>query len=478
MVDSTGSASTVAPSSGKSTLYGLVAAGTGLMIGLDIGVIAGTLDLVKKHFNASIIEEQWIVSGMMVGAAIGALVAGRASMRLGRKRTLVTSAVLYVLGCLFCAFAWSVSALILARIALGVAVGIAAFTGPLYISETAEPERRGSLIAVLEIFLTGGILVAFISDTLLQPSGDWRLMLGIVSIPGLIFLVFSWMLPETPRWLALKGRKEDALRTLILLRGDPERARVELSEIEETTKARSSGFALFRTNSNFRRAVFLGVALQIVQQLSGINIVMYYAPKIFGIIGFDETARLWGMTGVGLINVLTASLAMWLVEKAGRRPLLLIGFAGMCVTLVGLGLILAFGITTPAAKATSLVCVLGFVMFFALSAGPVVWVLCSEIQPLQGRDFGVAASTFTNWAANTAVGATFLSLLVWLGAPETLLIYGVLNATFIFFTLKFVPETKGVSLEHMEGRLMQGHRLRDIGVLSEPRLNLARPHLI
>lgn len=462
----------VAPSAsiygGKSSLFAFLAAGTGLMVGLDIGVISGTLDLLEKYFNATIFELELIVSGMMVGAAIGALMAGRTSMKFGRKRVLIVSALIYVIGCLFCASAWSVGSLVIARVILGIAVGAAAFTGPLYISEIAEPERRGRLIALAEIFITTGVLLAFLSNTLLQPFGSWRLMLGIVSVPGLVFLAFAWVLPETPRWLALQGREAEALKTLILLRSHLAVARRELIEINQSIITRASGFGLFRQNANFRRAVYLGIALQFAQQLTGLNIVMYYSPKILDIIGFDETARLWGTTAVGLVNVLAASIAMWLVERAGRRPLLLFGFAGMCMTLIGLGLLLAFGITTPMAKTAALISVLGFVMFFALSAGPVVWVLCSEIQPLQGRDFGVAASTFTNWAANTAVGATFLSLLVWLGASQTFIVYGVLNAAFILFTLKFVPETKGATLEHIERRLFDGVPLRDLGGRDDP----------
>ncbi|GBQ97286.1 sugar porter family MFS transporter [Asaia lannensis NBRC 102526] len=452
------------PLVGKMMLAAILAAVAGLMFGLDIGVISGALGFIAKEFHASDTAQEWIVSSMMLGAALGALAAGRLSYSLGRKKALVFSAALFVVGALCCVLAHSVAVLIIARAILGLAIGIASFVAPLYISEVADDQRRGGLISVYQLMITIGILLAFISDALFSYSGSWRWMLGIVAIPGAVFLAGSLFLPESPRWLMLRGRDREALETLSTLRPSQKEAASEINDISQGLQQKQRGFSLFLENPNFRRSVMLGIGLQIVQQLTGINVVMYYAPRIFEVAGFGQDGQMWGTAIVGLVNMLATFIAISFVDRWGRRPMLIAGFAIMAVGMGALAILLSLGQeSSTMMHYLSVAVLLLFITGFAFSAGPLIWVLCAEVQPLQGRDFGIACSTFTNWIANMAVGATFLTLLGTLGASHTFWLYAALNAVFILVTLAFVPETRGVSLESLEHKLNQGIRLRDIG---------------
>jgi len=448
---------------GKTWLTGGVAALAGLMFGLDIGVISGALTFIRKDFGASDSAQEWIVSSMMFGAALGALAAGYLSASFGRKRSLVLSAVLFVASSLFCAFAWSIPALIGARVILGLAIGIAAFTAPLYISEVADEAHRGSMISTYQLMITIGILVAFISDALLAYSGAWRWMLGIVAVPGLMFLGAVFLLPDSPRWLKMKGRDAEALQVLTDLRHNEHAAQREADDIAEQLTQTQHGWSLFTGNANFRRSVLLGVLLQVMQQLTGMNVVMYYAPRIFQLAGFGQHAQSWGTAVVGVVNVLATFIAIGLVDRWGRRPMLVTGFLVMTLGMGILGTLIFAGIDSEIQRLLAIAVLLCFITGFAFSAGPLIWVLCSEVQPLKGRDFGIACSTFTNWAANFVVGVTFLTLLNTIGNAETFWLYAAFNALFILVTLWLVPETKGVSLEAIERRLMAGQKLRNIG---------------
>jgi SP family galactose:H+ symporter-like MFS transporter len=434
------------------------------MFGLDIGVISGALQFIGKAFHATDTDKEWIVSSMMFGAAVGALAAGVLSYRLGRKVSLILGAIFFVAGSLFCAFSWSIASLIVARVVLGVAIGIATFTAPLYISEIAPPEKRGSMISTYQLMITIGILAAFISDTLFAYSGAWRWMLGIVAVPGALFLIGVMRLPNSPRWLMMRGRSREARAVLIELRQNDRVVDAEVRDIEEQLRRPQVGWALFRGNPNFRRSVFLGVILQVIQQLTGINVVMYYAPRIFESAGFQGHAQLWGTAIVGLVNVLATFVAIGVVDRLGRRPVLLAGFATMTIGMGVLGYMLHAGTHSLGAQLFAVAMLLVFIVGFATSAGPLIWVLCSEVQPTKGRDFGIAASTLTNWVANFIVGLTFLSMLNSFGDGITFGIYAALNLLFLVFTVFYVPETKGISLEGIEANLMAGKPLRRIGV--------------
>lgn len=441
----------------------LMAALAGLMFGLDIGVISGATKFIQQEFQISDQVIEWIVSSMMAGAALGALGAGSLSAKLGRKKSLMLGAVLFVIGSILCGLATSPTMLIFARFLLGLAIGIASFTAPLYLAEVAPENIRGSMISLYQLMITAGILLAFLSNTAFSYYEAWRWMLGIIAIPGVLFLIGVFALPDSPRWLIMAGRREEAIKVLHRLRGDEKVIQQEVAEIEEQLKVPQKGWSLFKENANFRRSVGLGVLLQVVQQFTGMNVVMYYAPRIFEGMGYDTAAQMWFTAAVGLTNVLATFIAIFLVDKWGRKPILYTGFVVMAVGLGVVGTMLGMGNLSHGQQTFTVVMLLIFIVGFAMSAGPLIWTLCSEVQPLKGRDFGIGCSTFTNWIANMIVGATFLTMLGTLGQGTTFWIYAGLNVVFIFLVFLLVPETKGVTLERIERNLMQGKRLRDLG---------------
>ncbi|ECZ9813938.1 sugar porter family MFS transporter [Salmonella enterica subsp. enterica serovar Typhimurium] len=416
-----------------------LAALAGLLFGLDIGVIAGALPFITDEFQITAHTQEWVVSSMMFGAAVGAVGSGWLSFKLGRKKSLMIGAILFVAGSLFSAAAPNVEVLIISRVLLGLAVGVASYTAPLYLSEIAPEKIRGSMISMYQLMITIGILGAYLSDTAFSYSGAWR-------------------------WFAAKRRFHDAERVLLRLRDTSAEAKRELDEIRESLQVKQSGWALFKENSNFRRAVFLGILLQVMQQFTGMNVIMYYAPKIFELAGYTNTTeQMWGTVIVGLTNVLATFIAIGLVDRWGRKPTLTLGFLVMAIGMGILGTMMHIGIHSPSAQYFAIAMLLMFIIGFAMSAGPLIWVLCSEIQPLKGRDFGITCSTATNWIANMIVGATFLTMLNNLGNANTFWVYAGLNVLFILLTLWLVPETKHVSLEHIERNLMKGRKLREIG---------------
>ena len=442
----------------------MMAALSGLLFGLDIGVIAGALPFLAKDLHISNHEQEWVVSSMMFGAAIGALAAGWMSSKLGRKKSMLAGATLFIIGSLWSALSPDVESLIFSRVLLGLAVGMASYTAPLYLAEIAPERIRGSMISMYQLMLTTGIVVAYLSDTAFSYSGSWRWMLGVIAIPAVILFIGVLFLPNSPRWLASHGRFNEAQRVLDRLRNTSEQAKQELDDIRESLKVKQHGWSLFRNNGNFRRAVWLGMLLQLMQQFTGMNVVMYYAPKIFGIAGFSSTGeQMWGTVIVGMVNMLATLIAIGLVDRWGRKPMLTTSFLVMAIGMGVLGTLLHLGVETDFRKYFAIAMLLIFIVGFAMAAGPVVWLLCSEIQPLKGRDFGITASTTTNWVGNMIVGATFLTMLEKFGNANTFWFYAALNLAFILLTIWLVPETKHVTLEHIERNLMKGKALRDIG---------------
>jgi SP family galactose:H+ symporter-like MFS transporter len=440
-----------------------LAALAGLMFGLDIGVIAGATRFIQKDFAISDRTIEVIVSSMMLGGVVGAPCAAWMSATLGRKRALILAAVLFVAGSLLCAFAWSPVSLVGMRFVLGLGIGVATFTAPLYLAEVAPGHIRGAMVSLYQLMITVGILAAYLSDTALSYSGRWRWMLGVIAIPGVLFLIGVFMLPYSPRWLMMRGRKAEAIEVLRKLRGDPKAVRREAADIEEQLRIPQRGWHMFLENGNFRRSVGLGVLLQIMQQFTGMNVVMYYAPRIFQDMGYNTEAQMWFTVIVGLTNVLATFIAIGLVDRWGRKPILYTGFSVMAVGLGIVGAMMHVGISTHGEQLFTVAMLLVFIVGFAMSAGPLIWTLCSEIQPLKGRDLGIGCSTVTNWIANMIVGATFLSLLNGVGHAGTFWLYAGLNALFLIITIALIPETKGITLEQIERNLMAGKPLREIG---------------
>jgi SP family galactose:H+ symporter-like MFS transporter len=452
---------------------GLTAALAGLLFGLDIGVISGAEGFIQKSFSITDKVIEIIISAILWGAVFGTLISGILSNHFGRRGAILISALIFVTGSIACAFAPDPRILIIARFFLGIAIGVASFTAPLYLSEISPQRVRGSMISMYQLMITIGIVLAFLSNTWLgsyavidgATGGHWRVMLGVIAIPAAIMFLGVLFLPESPRWLFLKGRKEKAVSVFERMHLPGDEISREVIEIEESLRVKQSGFQMLLNNSNFRRAIGLGVGLQVIQQLTGINVVMYYAPRIFKIAGFASTEhQLWGTVIVGVTNVLATFIAIAFVDRLGRKPIMYAGFTVMGLAMVTVGTLFNMDLEkSPALGIWAIGALLFFIIGFAMSAGPIIWVICSEIFPLSGRDLGVTFSTATNWIVNAIVGGTFLSLLHALGNGNTFLLYGGLNVLFVIFFLLLVPETKGVSLEKIEANLLSGKPLRRIG---------------
>jgi len=446
-----------------------LAAIAGLMFGLDTGVISGAKQFIIKDFGleAHLGLQGWLVAALTVGAAIGAVSAGALSSGIGRKYSLLLAAVIFVLGSLLSASSPNIGILIFARGFIGLAVGIASYATPLYLAEIAPERIRGSMISFYQLLITTGLLLAYLSDTYFSYWEAWRAMLGVVVIPALVLFCGILFVPRSPRWLASKGRNMEAIEVLRKVRSSEIEVKEELSQIKEGLKVKQKGWSLFKNNSNFRRSVGLGMLLQIMQQVTGINIILYFAPEIIKMAGFTSIEeQMWGSALIGLINVLATFIAISVVDKWGRRPILFLGYAVMAAAMISLALIMsavAGGADIAFLHYLSLVVLALFIIGFAASAGPIAWVLCSEIQPLKGRDFGVTVSTATNWVMNMILSASFLALIAALGQANTFWLYGGFNIICLILIYFFVPETKGVSLEKIEANLMSGKKLREIG---------------
>lgn len=297
-----------------------LAALAGLLFGLDMGVIAGALPFLARTFDLNSHQQEIVVSVMMFGAALGALCSGPMSSSLGRRRSLLLGATLFVVGSLGCAAAGNMQMLAIARFILGLAVGVASFTAPLYLSEIAPERIRGSMISLYQLMITIGILAAFVSDTALSGGGHWRWMLGIITFPAVVLFIGVLTLPESPRWLMMKRRDALAASVLKRLRNSDKDAQHELNQIRESVKIKQRGWQLFRHNAHFRRSTGLGILLQFMQQFTGMTVIMYYAPKIFEIAGFATTRQqMWGTVIAGLTNVLATFIAIGLVDRWGRK---------------------------------------------------------------------------------------------------------------------------------------------------------------
>lgn len=437
----------------------------GLLFGMDIGVISGVLPFITKEFNLSNTMAGWIVGSMMGGASIGALATCIVSKHLGRKKSLLISSMLFFFGALIAVFAKCTITLIIARIILGLAVGSASFTAPLYLAEITPESIRGMTISLYQFMVTIGILIAFISNLIFSYFQSWRCMFGILILPSIILFFGILIIPDSPRWLASKNKKNEAIKILKKLRYSNFEVNKEIKEIFNSIKYKNKilGWNLFKQNINFRRSVILGIILQIIQQFTGMNVMMYFSPKIFEISGFIGTKnQLLSTLLVGLVNVLSTIIAIISVDKLGRKPILYIGFTIMAIGMSILSLVLYIG-TLKIIQYLSIISLLIFVAGFAMSAGPIIWIICAEIQPLYGRDFGISCSTIANWLANMLLGTFFLTILNKLGGPITFILLALANISFIIFTIFVIPETKGISLEKIEKNLMNGKSLRNLG---------------
>ena len=441
----------------------LFAALGGLLFGYDTGVISGALIFIKREFGLTTAAEEIVVSGVLLGATIGAIVGGKAADFFGRRKVLLVTAAIFAIGALASAFAPSPAILIVSRVVLGLAIGLASTNVPVYLSELAPSHARGWVVSLFQLAVTVGIVVAYLTDYAFASVEGWRWMLGLAVAPALVFGTGMFFLPETPRWLIRGGQHEVAHRVLTRIR---EHAEVE-AEIEEIkaslAQQTESGRWRDLLSRHVRPALIVGLGLAIFQQITGINTVIYYAPKILQAAGFNSASgAILATAGVGVVNVGMTIIAMFLVDRVGRRPLLLVGIAGMIVTLGMLGL--SFRISNQSAQLSwiAVICLMGYVASFAISLGPIFWLMIAEIYPLKIRGLAEGMAATFNWGSNLMVSLTFLTLLEKVGASSTFLFYAFASMASWFFAYYLVPETKGRTLEEIEAFWRAGRRPRQM----------------
>lgn len=435
----------------------------GMLFGFDTGIISGASPLIESDFGLSVSQTGFITSSVLIGSCVGALSIGTLSDRFGRKKLLILSAILFLIGSGMCATATGFLMMVAARIILGLAVGAASALTPAYLAELAPKERRGSLSTLFQLMITFGILLAYASNLgflghNIAGVRDWRWMLGSALIPAALLLIGGILLPESPRYLVSKGDERNAFKVLTLIRKDVDQTQVqlELDEIKEVAAQDTKGGVreLFRIA---RPALIAAVGIMLFQQLVGINSVIYFLPQVFikGF-GFPENHAIWVSVGIGVVNFAATIVATLIMDRFPRKKLLVFGSVVMTVSLAALTILNFTGDVSTLAVPT-MVLIAVYILGFALSWGPIAWVLIGEIFPLSVRGIGSSFGSAANWLGNFVVSQFFLMLLAAFGnnVGGPFAIFGVFSALSIPFVLHFVPETKGKSLERIEEEMVR-----------------------
>jgi SP family arabinose:H+ symporter-like MFS transporter len=447
-----------------------VAALGGFLFGFDTAVISGCVGFLEDQFALTAWTKGYVVSSALIGCICGAAVAGWLSDRFGRRSVLMLAGVLFFVSAVVCMLPRDVPTLIVARWVGGLGVGIASMLSPLYISEISPPGVRGALVAMYQLAITVGILVAYFSNAAIvalgQPAGDltssgfvnwvvvaepWRAMFGTEAIPAAGFILLLLAVPESPRWLFQRGDEEKSRRILTRVSGEAEADR-EIEEIRDALAQEQGRLGELLTPA-YRGALLIGILLPLFSQVSGINAIIYYGPDLLEKAGFQLSESLGGQVIVGLVNSVFTFVAILLVDRIGRRPLILIGTGGLVISLVWIGLSFWFEVTSGWLV---LAPILMFIACFAFSLGPLPWIIISEIFPTRIRGRAMSVGTFTIWAGCLAVAQTFPTLLERLGPSPTFWLYAVLVLPAIPVTWNLLPETKGRTLEEIESGWRKG----------------------
>ncbi|WP_081415286.1 sugar porter family MFS transporter [Ectobacillus panaciterrae] len=431
----------------------------GLLFGYDTGVINGALPFMGRpdQLNLTPVTEGLVTSSLLLGAAFGALICGKLADRYGRRKMLLNLSLLFLLATLGTTFAPNVSIMVVFRFLLGIAVGGASSMVPAFLAEMAPHEKRGQMVTQNELMITGGQLLAYVFNAILgvtmaDTGHVWRYMLVLCAIPALVLFVSMLIVPESPRWLASKGKNREALRVLEQIR-DEKRAKVEFNEIEAAVK-KESGLekASIKDFSApwLRRILLIGIGVAMVNQITGVNSIMYYGTQILQESGFGTKAALIANIANGLISVIAVIFGIWLVGKVNRRPMLIIGLSGTTTALL---LIAIFSMVFKGSAALPYIVLSLTVLFLAFMqgcVGPVTWLVIAEIFPQRLRGLGSGISIFFLWILNFIIGFTFPILLSSVGLSTTFFVFVAVGLLGIGFVYKFMPETNGRTLEELE----------------------------
>jgi SP family galactose:H+ symporter-like MFS transporter len=441
-----------------------IAALAGLLFGYDTGVISGAILFIKDQFKLASTAVEAVVSAVLVGAVIGAAFSGAITDRFGRKKVLVVTALLFAVGALGASLAANVAMIVLFRLIIGVAIGVASYTAPLYISEISPPEMRGALVSLNQLMITCGIVVSYLVDYALSVgANEWRWMFGLGAIPAIILIIGMIFLSESPRWLVSRNMITEA--RAVLARIIPqEKIEAEMRSIQGSLSTKEGSWKEL-LQPWIRPALVVGIALAFFQQATGINTIIYYAPTIFEFAGFgSHKVAILATVGVGIVNVLMTVVAIWFIDRLGRKPLLYIGMTGMAISLAVIGIAFHMPSITGGLKMITVLGVVFYIASFAISLGPIFWLMIAEIYPLNVRGRAMSLATVANWGFNAVVASTFLTLTEKLGKAGTFWFYAIVCAIGIVFCYLYVPETKGHSLEEIEAHLRKNKGLRSLGV--------------
>lgn len=420
----------------------------GILYGFDMGIIAAALIFIRESFSLSTRMEEIVVSVVLVGAMAGALAGGSIADRIGRRTTLLWGGAIFLAGSLLAPASPNASTLIVARALLGVAVGFTSVTAPVYVSELAPPQSRGMLIGLYQFALTLGIALADLVGYWLAGNHAWRLMFGLGAVPAILFVLLLFTLPESPRWLYAHNRVAEAQSVLNKFT-DETGARLLIDDIRSALQIRPEQRWSALWSPAVRHSLFIAVGFTVLQQVTGVNTIIYYGPRIFSLAGISSNKNaIFATLLVAITNVLATVIALVLVDRAGRKPLLYAGISGMTASLF----LLAYSFHNPAAFGAApgliaTICLMVYITCFAFSMGPIAWIIVAEVFPLQLRGRGVAAASIGSGASNFIVSLTFLSLIKGVGDSSTFVIYAVFCIITLFFVCFVVPETKGRQLE-------------------------------
>ncbi len=437
----------------------LSAALGGLLFGYDTAVISGAIGNLTAYFRLTPVETGWAISSALIGCLIGAFFSDFISDSLGRKTTMFITAILFILNSIGTALPSSFTMFVLFRIIGGIGVGMASMVVPMYIAEIAPPKRRGALVGNYQLAIVIGIVVVYFVNYFIALQGNanwnlnlgWRWMFGSEIIPSILYLLFIFLIPESPRWLFQKGKSTKAISILKKINTDEEVAQIQ-TEIQNSLHQEDKKQWGILANPMYKKALWVGVGLSVLQQLSGINAILYYAPEIFKNLGSSTDISLLETTTLGVVNLIFTLLAIRLVDRMGRKPLLYIGSMGMTIALAAVGLFIYYN----SVGNWVLPFLLLFMASFSISWGPIVWVLLSEIFPVKIRSLSLAISVFIQWVANFVVTQVFPSLVenAWLksnfNGAFPFYLFSVICLLSLLFVWKNVPETKNKTLEEMD----------------------------
>ncbi|MCL5260067.1 MAG: sugar porter family MFS transporter [Gammaproteobacteria bacterium] len=434
------------------TFFIIACAGLGgILYGYDIGVISGAMLFIQKSIPMTQSQLGVIVGGMLSGCMVSTLVAGQLADSFGRKTMIIAACSIFAVGIICILSAQSFAMLFSARLLLGVGVGIVSVAVPLYLSEIAPANIRGRSITTFQLLLTFGIVFAYFIDLLFTPSGNWRAMFAVILIPVAILLISMLFLPETPRWLLSKNRRNDAEKVLLKTQSiDESKIELELEQIETALKTtKESWRALFARN--LWLPLFVSLAIAICNQLTAINVLLQYAPLIIKKAGFhSDVFSMFGTIGIGSVNFLTTILAFFLIDRFGRRKLLITGTSGIIIAYLFLGFLPYLGFAEQTQAQLSFAGLITYIFFFAIGPGAVVWLAMSELLPTKVRGKGLALALFLNSLTSALLSTLFLPLQQFLGMSGSYFLFAGCTVVYFLVATFLLPETKNKTLEEIQ----------------------------